>query len=546
VKDVVLGAARWGGAELAWQFNHAQGDMDLDGRIENLLFGQNAQMPGGPPSSGRQVCVLMNGYQSSRHFSFNQTWPSAQTYLLSPAGWQGPVLATLDSPLGALVVGLEAQPERYVVRELTTGRFVGAFVEPPPPPGYPPIFSIRGIFRAPDINNDGWEDLFFQATADSYAVCGLIDGFSLTGIWMRYEARYAGFAPIFMPDYGRRGDLNGDTVPDFLFGYQRNDAPPINDVIMRVVAVSGSNGARIWATEVEEFGQCGFGGIDVTGDSIEDVLLNTVTSVSALDGSTGAILWKRDASDFHYLVAGSTAITPYFAEQAIISRWPGQGNRKVGIVPLRHSRTGWIGHHHLYIVLDMSTGQFLEAHDTPMTLAPWSIEETESRHGYAHHFCGDVDGDGYQDFARRIDAPLWDTPSSPATSFHMVYFGPKTLYLPEAVPSGTSANGWVSLPAAANCDYHMIGSLTFDPEGGVVHDGFPTNLVQDRFFNQFLGHGFVRGILDADGEATFAFPVPKDQALIGKTMHLRILATPPGDPWKLKTMSTVARVTIMP
>jgi hypothetical protein len=128
----------------------------------------------------------------------------------------------------------------------------------------------------------------------------------------------------------------------------------------------------------------------------------------------------------------------------------------------------------------------------------------------------------------------------------MAYFGPQTFILPEFGSSGGCATGWVTLPAAASCDYHLIGSLSFDPWEGLRHDGVPTHFVQDRLFNQLLGRGRIHGRLDAQGEANISVSLPGDPALIGRKLYLRVLATEPGEPWRMKTMSSVATVEIVP
>jgi hypothetical protein len=543
-KEVVLAVPHWGGADFLWQFNHSLGDLDADGFSDNILFGLNVESPTGPPQSGRELSVLMAGALGRVSTSFDQSWlHHQQKYILNPTSWKTPITAVIRSPSGMLVVGLERSPERYTVRELEGGRLVGTFVAPAPPPGLPPIFSIRGIFRAPDINLDGWEEIFYQATADEFAVCGLIDGQALTGLWARYEPWYGSFAPIFMPDYGRRGDLDGDTVPDFLFGYARR-VPPPSPWYMRVVAVSGLTGDRIWATQFTEYPNTGFGGVDFTGDGVEDVIATSTDQIVALDGTDGSIVWTRSAREFDHLLEGSYGYIPYFVEMNLMTRWPGRADEPVGLAGIRHGQQGTSADYHYYIVLDMRTGALVHAQYSPETLAPWTPEEVDVTNGYSHHFCGDMDGDGYQEFARVIPAPLWDNPSTSWPARHLVYFGPETLFLDQSAEIGQSLRGSVSLPAAAGCDYRMIASLDFDPELGVLHDGFPTHLVRDRVFNHFLARGDVRGVLDADGAAAFDLHVPDDPSLRGRTLHLRILATQPGEPWRLKTMSTVASVRI--
>lgn len=543
VKEVVLPRPIGGSAEFQWWLNFCQGDMDRDGRTENFLRGQSIGFPGGSWDQVRDAGLLMNGLQEGKRFTYDQPTAYSSPYLL-PFNWPAPTVATLASPLGPLVVGLEIHPERYVVRVLASGAYVGEFYDPPPPPGYPPLFGIRGIYRAPDVNLDGWEELYFHGTADSYAVFGLMDGATLTARWLRYEPRFSEVAPTFRPDYGTIDDLDGDLIPDFIFAYQRNDAPPVNDVIMRVVAVSGADGSRIWTKEIEPAGVCIFAGVDFTGDGLEDVLANTIYGVVALDGSDGSTLWQRDANEFRYLVPNST-VTESFGESPLVTRWPGHGVDPIGMVALRHHPPGQWTAEYLYLLLELSSGVLLEVHQLPHTLRPWAPDPTVE--SFFHYFCGDVDGDGFLEFARTVKMPSLDNPANPlGIPVGMVYYGPQTLFLPETVPSGALISGWVTLPAAAGCDYHLIGSLDFDALDGLRHDGVPTHFIQDRFFNQMLGRARIRGTLDANGEAHIAFPAPQSSVLIGRKILLRVLATEAGQPWRMKTMSSVATVEILP
>jgi outer membrane protein assembly factor BamB len=102
-----------------------------------------------------------------------------------------------------------------------------------------------------------------------------------------WSVTYKGMGTFSSP---RVSDLNGDGVGDVIFGAGREEFQACDSA---VIAVDGRNGKMLWHVSAKDqiFGSASLK--DLTGDSIDDVIINGRSAeFLAINGKTGKVIWR--------------------------------------------------------------------------------------------------------------------------------------------------------------------------------------------------------------------------------------------------------------
>lgn len=181
-------------------------------------------------------------------------------------------------------------------------------------------------FDLADVNGDGAIDLLLAHYEVLFAwddATGVADG----GVAALFEfvsgrtgaavSAFPGAARLAFPDAAVIPDLSGDDRPDIaVLSYNRTASGGIDGSI---IAYPGSGGAPRWRSPVQQQDIPFLRGMELTGDGLGDVLLQTVvfdfedhfsfgpTTFEARSGADGASLWAAEFPGFTFAVAAGDA-----------------------------------------------------------------------------------------------------------------------------------------------------------------------------------------------------------------------------------------------
>lgn len=154
------------------------------------------------------------------------------------------------------------------------------------------VYHQNSLMIAPDLNNDGFEDVIVGTTGGDRAIRAIC-GKTGNPIWTFFSNIYGSGGWVYQVDISQ--DFNGDDVLDVVAA-TGNDGSGTGP--QRVFCLNGTNGSVLWEFYVAGPKFSCIGVSDINNDGISDVLgggsnsSETVGKVWAINGSNGAMLWE--------------------------------------------------------------------------------------------------------------------------------------------------------------------------------------------------------------------------------------------------------------
>lgn len=459
----------------------------------------------------------------------------------------------LKAGAGFRIVGndpLHSYQHRVV--DAATGQLVATLAAPVLGLG---TLTPDAVHPAGDMNGDGYEEFFLTYFGPGLVggpidVVTLIDGASLSIQWSHsetgsYDAHTWHFGEVALPD------LNLDSFADYVMVEQWVNPSTLAPEV-KVVAISGIDGAELWRTSIPGVSSGPNRFLpDVDGDGVPDIALSRSASsagsdvVAVLAGASGTIIWETPISVSY----------PYFVQGAFLgaSVWnvvmpgpdPKDGVAEIVSIILGSYVNGSV--EWAYLHWDAATGALRSIEGDPRFLDPWSPDSLSvaSAIGTDHFPLGDIDRDGLEENAALATAVGWPT-NGFQESRRLVILGQETLECPDQVVIGTAMQLAVGIPSAGGMECVLLASTGFDSGGGMVIDGWKTNLVaSDPVLRLTLRTRAYSATLDSLGRGTFIVPVPAVAQLSGRTLYLRAVALRPGTTSEVWTLSSLGIVEML-
>lgn len=522
IQDVIP-ARPGGGGEVSWDTAFGLGDPDGDGlanyflrsyTLTNSVREHRLYLASGPQPD--KAVEIFRGHRGVGAASFN--WPFL-TWIRTPSGHQFRTFVV--HPLVPV----------FVV-SFPSGSVTG--------PLHPPYRMPFGMFRADDINGDGWDEIFFQSYDNALGVSTteLHDGKTMLELWTVPEGiSTPGGWPTEWYGLGGRPDLDGDGKSDFISTFNLGG--------YRISAYSGTTGTVIWrnlSSSVKVVASTL--GPDLDGDTVPDVVLAfNDFRMEAWSGADGSVLWTTPGTVFHpYFPAQGGPFVP--SRPLIVQPRVGSPNDLDLLVAYEDFGLN----HDQYFVLDARDGSFRHSVELPSDLTPWSTEPFDDNvfsMSLRYSPLGDIDRDGLVEIARRTISPLTDNPATPGMPAHLVILSQATLEAPRQAAAGTVLSAEIGLPSAAGMPYRVLASTSFDADGGALVDGWKTHLAPSQLLTLSQSSPAFTGVLDAAGRATHPIQVPGGP-WIGRTIHLKVIVETQAGSGEVFTMSTLSTVEIIP
>ena len=157
---------------------------------------------------------------------------------------------------------------------------------------------------------------------------------------------------------------------------------------------------------------------------------------------------------------------------------------------------------------------------------------------------GDYDRDGlFEWYVRDPDVantPPWAIANNQFTE-RMVILGQRTLFVPPTHIFGSTFYSMeIAIPSAPNKGYLALFSTAFDSSGGLMMEGWNTELGISPILNYSMQQRQYSGTLDSDGQATLLVSIPPYPPLLGSTLYSRaIILNSPGSQETVWTISSL-------
>lgn len=456
--------------------------------------------------------------------------------------WWEPSLTLLRTPTGFQAV-INRFPYALEFLDFPNGTSRSVLDPLPPNPGDAPQLGWEGIWNAGDLNQDGFDDLFFQAHSsglfDGYT--GMIDGSSMQVVWRNYTLGDSQVKPITPDPSTGFSDLDGDGVRDFVSGWLYT-TPPFTQFSKRMSAFSGMDGSLIWQSQVGDGGTFGVSGKDLNGDGVPDlVTVGLPTEIFAVSGADGLPIWSLDISSVAPLIP-ATGTNPFFNITVFFedSTNPIASDTVSVVVSLQTGATP--GDEHFVATLRGTDGLPLSVTPFPQSLSPWLPDPIEPNNNQPF-LVGDWDRDGLTEIATYFDTPSFDPHGFwPAGSaFTLAVLGKPTIEVPGSHSIGQTNQISFEIPSAGGMIAQLLISSGFDSNGGVMIDHWPTHLSNDALFTWSRSQPLLAS-LDVDGMGSLDLTIPNNPNFIGTEMFLRGVVWEPGAPFsKVWTMTSLGR-----
>jgi len=488
---------------------------------------------------------LVSGGLGAAEFPFEI--PAASDY--QPFGiWWNPGFALLKTPSGFQAVA-RRNPTFLDFLDFPTGGNRVSIIADPPNAGELAHNDWQAFWNAGDINQDGFDDLFYQATTpglvDGYT--GLIDGASHQVVWRKYAIWASQIRPITPDPTTGFPDLNGDSIPDFVSGWLYA-VPPYTSFNKELIAYSGLDGSIIWDVRIGGGADFGTSGRDINGDGVADIVtIGLPFNLFAVDGATGNVLWVTPIASVEAIASGSG--TDYrYAPLVFFEDVSEQGTAATVSVAYNRDPIGGInGVDHYIAKLDATDGTPLSVSPMASDLNPW-LDDFVRPNNNLSFLLGDIDRDGYTEIAQHVDTPSLDPGGvwPPGASTSLAILGPSTITVPGGHSIGQTNTVSFDIPSASNMLLQLAISTEFDPKGGVKIDNWPTNLAPSRMLTWSRGQNLVT-TLDQDGAGSIDLTLPNNAALVGEDFYLRGIVWEPSAPFvKVWTISSVGHSIVLP
>ncbi|MFK5956594.1 MAG: hypothetical protein QM477_09140, partial [Planctomycetota bacterium] len=312
---------------------------------------------------------LVSGGSGAPDFRFNVRSASAYE---SFGIWWNPGFALLKTPTGYQAVSRK-HPLLLDFLNFPSGGILASLSPEPPSPGDLEQSLWKGFWNAGDINQDGYDDLFYQANTpgliDGYT--GMIDGATHQLVWRKYARWASALRPITPDPTTGYPDLNGDSVPDFVSGWL-NAIPPYTSFSKRLIAYSGVDGSIIWDVLVGSSAGYGTSGRDMNTDGVADIVtIGSQFNALAVDGATGNVLWNSPMAPIELMTPGSG--TDYrYGSLVFFENVSGPGTTATVSIAFNRVSSGPInGNDHFIAKLDATDGTPLSVSPMASDLNPW-------------------------------------------------------------------------------------------------------------------------------------------------------------------------------
>lgn len=537
VKDVVR-PMEVPGENFRWDLALPLGDFDSDGMVDLMLSGDSYSRSGigwAPGWSERWKDVDVPAVST---LQFSAGVRPLSTLLHRPAG---PTLLAEDS---------RTTPHfQHGFFDVATGQLLGIVPYPTPPsPGLPPIGFLGSVQRAGDVNADGFEDAFFQASTGSYCVTGVVDGQTMTVAWQHYLPNGTSAYWTYCRTDKGWPDIDGDGGPDLIYSTLRYYPP--SSYARTMEAVSGATGTVLWSRTYPEGDASGAVVEDLTGDGIGEVLFSSpgYGALQCLDGASGAELWSAPIANAASLLPNLQYLT--YKSAMGVGRSPITGALEVTIATHCITPTGGVVEESGFLHLDALTGAPLRYRtiDVP-DLHPWLPDAVDWEVNGAQ-LVGDIDRDGVVEVTNRTWTPSLSNPPVIGEAAAMVVWSPCTLEVAASAPLGSTVDFKTRIPSSPGRQALLVLSRGFDAEQGVVHGEWPLHLVDDGLFR--LTSGLASGppplwvTLDATGYAETSVSVPANPAFLGSVVYSKVVVPELAQPKGIYTASTLGVTVITP
>lgn len=519
VKEAIPPEPKTSGTELGYGPFIAVGDLDGDAAVESYV--QAADVP----FSEQYLGFLRGGmHQSATVFGI-------APFVFKPGGSGAPRIAILNTPQGLVVAYHDLRSGLLQTRRFPDVHRLVA-ISPNLQPG--------AFVRFPDVNGDGWEELFCQDYLyEGYPT--MVDGKRLTAIWRNVLPDSENPSMLTRNTAQEPQDIDGDLIPDPIAVWTKY-YPQTGTWDHSIQAFSGATGAQLWENRAGTSGGLTVPSVsehDLTHDGVWDVILANASVLKLVSGADGTTVWSYDPTPV-LQSAGPTGWTyekPLYP--AVLTAVPGSQGVQL-VLPIRYWTIQVNSVFRIELAhFDPYTGAFLGFGSLPADLQPWFSDSFwNSRGDSVLAALGDVDRDGLQEISFPVNAPAYDVIWNGFTPKHFVTLGLRTLEIPPQLRVGVAATAEISIPSAPYHDVFLIGSRSFDRRGGVRLEGWRTHLADDPWLTWSSVSRAFAGTLDGAGDGQILVAVPANPALIGGTLFTRAVVLAPGgqEIWTLSTL----------
>lgn len=521
VQDAVAPEPRIANTELQIGWIVACGDLDGDGSVESYAHGKDRPFT-------EDLLRFQRGGSAGESLVF-----STAPYRFVDGGPHAPRIAMLRSPVGLLLAYLDLQnggvlhtrrfPE---IRHLTAGS---------------PYLQPGAFVRFPDVNGDGWEELFCQDYSSSEGYAMMVDGRTLTTLWRNVlpDSEY----PYMLTRNTAEDpqDIDGDLIADPIAVWTTY-YPQTGGWDHSIQAFSGATGTQLWenrASTSRGLTVPSVGEHDLTGDAIDDVILASGFVIKLVSGADGSTVWSFDPSPI-LQAAGPAGWTYDYPRSPAVLTWVPSAAALQLVLPIRYWQVQVNSVFRIeFAHFDPYTGAFLGFATLPNDVQPWFPDVFQNTRGDSL-ICalGDVDRDGVQEISFGVPAPAYDVVLDGHMPKHFVTLGLQTLEIPAQLRLGVATTAHISIPSAPLLDYYLVGSRSFDRRGGVRLEGWRTHLADDPWLTWSTVSRAFQGTFDASGVGQTQVSVPANPALAGTTLYTRavVLAAGGQEIWTLSTL----------